>query len=116
MRHGPNYTTQQERLVRSAWRLFMGSEVTAAWLRERFGLGKTVALRDMSVLARCLSVKQEKIPGRGGPKRLVLSKRQVTHLFDDDEEVTKLVAEQEKLVDIKARMKRKPKAPKLGEF
>lgn len=52
---------QSLRLVRSAWRIFHGGEVTSAWIRERFGVGKATACRDMHKLLAALPVKPERV-------------------------------------------------------
>lgn len=41
-------------MIRTAWRLFSGGEVTTRWLIERFGVSKMTACRDMQVLRRAV--------------------------------------------------------------
>ncbi len=82
-RCGPRYTPMAERFVRYAWRIYCGGEVTTAWMRERFGLSKMTAKRDMDLLVKALPVRQDG-PSRRGVHRRISLARVVVHLLAED--------------------------------
>lgn len=43
-----------ERIARAAWHLAAGGRVTTRWLRERFGVCRATAKRDMHILEQSL--------------------------------------------------------------
>lgn len=73
-----------ERMLRYAWRIYHGGEVTTAWIMTRFRVSPMTAKRDMDVLLRALPVRQAEPTRRGRARRIALAKRQVVHLFDGD--------------------------------
>ena len=76
-----------ERMARTTWRIYLGGEVTMAWMRKRFGISTMTASRDMNAIVKALPVGQTGA-GMGGlrrkgmVRRIKLSKREVRHLFD----------------------------------
>jgi predicted HTH transcriptional regulator len=70
----PASTPIAERMVRYAWRIYCGGEVTTAWMRERFGLSKMTAKRDMDLLLKALPVRQDAPTRRGVLRRVSMAR------------------------------------------
>lgn len=63
--------SRMRRVLACAWRIWHGGEVTAPWIRERFGVSKGTAHRDMQALQAVLPVLASKaVPQRGEPSRI----------------------------------------------
>jgi hypothetical protein len=75
-------TSQAERIVRCAWRLFHGGEVTSIYIRERFGVSKATAKRDMQLLELVLPVRDGTLMQVRAQKRISVP-RPVQHVDDE---------------------------------
>lgn len=75
---------QAERLVRAAWRLYHGGEVTSAWMRKRFGVSEATSKRDLRLLFAVLPVNPDGfLVRRGVARRMTFGGRVVRQLGDD---------------------------------
>ncbi len=62
-----------ERMVRLAWRVYHGGDVTTAWIRKRFGVSRATAKRDLALLAKVLPVAVEPpVVRRGFARRIAV--------------------------------------------
>lgn len=76
---GARRTAIAERMVRYAWRLYSGGDITTEWMRNRFGISKMTASRDMAALRKALAVDEVRV--KHNRRRVKLSRRPV-HLLD----------------------------------
>lgn len=75
---------QATRLLRCAWRIYHGGEVTSAWIRKRFGVSLATSKRDMSMLARVLPVRMEPLVARRGVQKRISVPRTVVQPMGND--------------------------------
>lgn len=69
----PTAEERMHRMVRLAWRIYHGGEVTTAWIRKRFGVSKATAKRDLAMLAKVLPVALvDPLAARGMAKRIAV--------------------------------------------
>jgi predicted HTH transcriptional regulator len=78
----PGSTPTLERLIRCAWRIYCGGEVSAKWIRTRFGVSDHTAKRDLNRLMKTLPIKTIEPPRKGKERRLILAKIIVKNLGD----------------------------------
>jgi hypothetical protein len=75
-----------ERMLRYAWRLYAGGEITTVWMRQRFGISKNQAHRDMQALFIALPVAANGPTIRGKERRVKLTKRSIDLLRKEEED------------------------------
>lgn len=77
--------SRMRRFVVCVWRIYHGGEVTAPWIRERFGVARGTAHRDMQLLEEMLPVRASKpCPQRGEPKRIRVPRTLFQPMAGDD--------------------------------
>lgn len=83
MRRDPDTPRTAYRMLRYAWRIYAGGELTTRWMRERFGLSPMTASRDMNEVIAALPVKLARPRRQGVERRVLLAKTEVRNLFDE---------------------------------